>query len=88
MECPHLQHLPLQLQQQTELSGSGLSVGYRQMHQRLTSDHGLVVSREIVRIALKCLDPEGVARRKGHRLTRRKYFCKVHSIYIDTITIM
>lgn len=59
-----------------ELSGSGQSVGYRQMHQRLTTDHGLVVDRETVRVALTCLDPEGVARRKKQRLSRRKYFCK------------
>lgn len=30
---------------QKELSGSGQSIGYRQMHQMITSDHGLVVER-------------------------------------------
>ena len=30
-----------------------------------------------MRIALRCLDPEGVTGRKKHRLNRRKYFCKV-----------
>ena len=37
-----------------------------------------VLLRETVRVALTCLDPEGVARRKKQRLSRRKYFCKVY----------
>ena len=31
-----------------ELRGSGNSIGYRQMHQRVLVDHSLVVAREIV----------------------------------------
>ena len=31
--------------QQEELTGSGSCVDYRQMHQRLRNDHGLVVTR-------------------------------------------
>ena len=31
-----------------ELKWSGSSIGYRQMHQRLSSDHGLVIDRETV----------------------------------------
>ena len=43
------------------------------MHQRLRIDYGLVVSGEMVRLALKTLDPEGVERRLQHRLKRRTY---------------
>ena len=32
------------------------------------------VDRETVRLALKVMDPDGVAGRKKHRLKRRKYF--------------
>ena len=34
---------------------------------------GIQYSKEAVRIALNVLDPEGVSRRKSHRLKRRKY---------------
>ena len=33
-----------------ELSGSGSCVGYRQIHQRLRDDHGLVVDRYMVTV--------------------------------------
>ena len=46
------------------------------MHQRLRIDYGLVVSRETVRHALKLLDPDGVDRRKQHKLKRRAYSAK------------
>ena len=42
------------------------------MHHRLTLS-GYQCNREIVRLALKSLDPEGVDMRKTHRLTRRRY---------------
>ena len=59
-----------------ELDGSGSLIGYRQMHQRLLVDYGLVVSRETVRHALKLLDPDGVERRSQHKLKRRAYSAK------------
>jgi len=59
-----------------ELSGSGKLLGYRLMHQRLRLDYGLVVSRETVRVILKSLDPESVARRSRNRLKRREYRSK------------
>ena len=33
---------------ETELEGSGNSIGYRQMHQRLRNDYGLIVHKETV----------------------------------------
>ncbi|XP_073238058.1 uncharacterized protein [Porites lutea] len=60
---------------QSELTGSANCIGYRLvMYQRLRNDHHLVVDRETVRLALKVMDPDGVAERKKHRLKRRKYF--------------
>ena len=59
-----------------ELDGSGSLIGYRQMHQRLRVDYGLVVSRETVRHTLKLLDPDGVERRSQHKLKRRAYSAK------------
>lgn len=56
-----------------ELSESGASIGYRQMHQRLVNDHRLTIDRETVRCALKVLDPEGVDRRLSKKLKRRQY---------------
>ena len=43
----------------TELEGSGNSIGYRQMHQRLRIDYGLVFQKETVRVIIKELDPAG-----------------------------
>lgn len=59
-----------------ELRGSSSLLGYRAMHQRLTNDHGLVVTRSMVRQILKVLDPEGVQARSRHRLRRRMYYAK------------
>ena len=56
-----------------EISGSGNSIGYRQMHQRLITDHCLVVKRETVRIILRRLDPEGVDLRSRRAFRRRVY---------------
>ncbi|XP_020901510.1 uncharacterized protein LOC110240064 [Exaiptasia diaphana] len=56
-----------------ELNGSGNCIGYRQMHQRLRVNHGLVVDRETVRLSLKILDPVGVENRSRRRLRRREY---------------
>ena len=38
-----------------ELRGSGSTIGYRQMTQRLVVDHGLVVGKETVRELVKIL---------------------------------
>ena len=56
-----------------EISGSGESIGYRQMHQRLITDYCLVVKRETVRVVLKRLDPEGVDLRSRRAFRRRLY---------------
>lgn len=57
---------------ETELRGSGSSVGYRNLWQRLVNDYHLVVSKETVCQALRLIDPEGVERRLRHRLKRRQ----------------
>ena len=59
-----------------ELKGSGRLLGYRQMHQRLRLDYGLVLRRETVRTTLASLDPEGVSLRSRHKLKRRQYIAK------------
>ena len=59
-----------------ELRGSGSIIGYRSMHQRLTTDHHLIVTRNVVCQVLQILDPEGVQARSGHRLRRRNYSTK------------
>ena len=61
---------------QEELRGSGSTIGYRQMTQRLVVNYGLVVDKETVRELLKILDPDGVAARSRHRLQRRQYRTK------------
>ena len=55
---------------------SGSSLGYRQMHQRITLDHGKVVDRETIRQILQVLDPEGVSQLVRHKLLRQKYISK------------
>jgi len=59
-----------------ELSRSGSSIGYRQMHQRLQIGYYLQVDRETVRLILKVLDPDGVETRSRRRLQRQKYRSK------------
>ena len=61
---------------ETELGGSGGSIGYRQMHQRLRIEYGLVVQKETVRVLSKELDPAGVQSRSSKRLRRREYHGK------------
>ena len=51
-----------------ELRGSGSSMGYRAMHQKLRSMYNLQVDQETVRICLKTLDPESVEERSKRRL--------------------
>ena len=57
---------------QEELKGSSSEFGYRLRHQKLRSK-GLNTDRESVRIALKCLDPDGVKSRTSHRFRRCIY---------------
>ena len=59
-----------------ELRGSGSTIGYRHMTQRLGVNYGLVVDKATVRELLKILDPDGVAARSRHRLRRRQYRTK------------
>ena len=56
-----------------ELQSSGSCIGYRQMHQRLLSDHGIVINRATVRRIVKSLDPHGVELRSRKRFRRRRY---------------
>ena len=56
-----------------ELQSSGSCIGYRQMHQRLLKDHGIVIDRETVRRIVKGLDPDGVELRSRKRFRRRRY---------------
>lgn len=69
---------PIQVCQaiEEELEGSGSTIGYRQMTQRLVLNHGIVVDRETVRELFKILDPDGVAARSRNRLRRRQYKTK------------
>ena len=43
------------------------------MHQRLLSDHGIVIDRDTVRRIVKSLDPHGVELRSRKRFRRRRY---------------
>ena len=61
---------------ESELERGANGIGYRAMWQRLRNEHKIVVSREIVRQALRIIDPEGVAQRLRHRLRRRQYRAK------------
>ncbi|CAH3030587.1 unnamed protein product, partial [Porites evermanni] len=56
-----------------ELQSSGSCIGYRQMHQRLLSDHGIVIDRDTVRRIVKSLDRHGVELRSRKRFRRRRY---------------
>lgn len=60
---------------QRQIERSGQLHGYRFMHLKCIT-HGLVVSRETVRVLLGILDPEGVEVRKSRRLVRRRYSVK------------
>ena len=60
---------------ENQLLESGQLHGYRWMHEKCL-EHGVKVRREDVRIILKALDSNGVARRKARRLQRRSYFAR------------
>ena len=55
-----------------ELKEFGSSYGYRFIHKKIRMK-GLPSNRELVRLALKALDPEGLKNRSLKKLTRRKY---------------
>lgn len=55
-----------------ELEGNGSCLGYKSMWRRLKMK-GIPIQRNVVRVALQMLDPEGVAQRKRKRLKRRMY---------------
>ena len=54
-----------------ELKGSRYCYGYRFIHQKIRMK-SLPTNRELVRLALKALNPEGVKSRSLKKLTRRK----------------
>ena len=64
---------------ENEISESGSSLGYRQLHQRC-NNQGLKIPRKNVSLIMKQFDPEGVVRRQRqrqrHQLQRRKYYSK------------
>ena len=61
---------------ETELEGKGNRIGYRQIHQQLRNDYGLIVQKEAVLLIIKELDPNGVQPRSFWRLRRREYRAK------------
>ena len=67
----HINSVSLLEDVQQYLEGNGLNHGYRNVQQRLMSSE-IQYSNKAVRIELNVLDPEGVTRRKSHRLKRRK----------------
>jgi hypothetical protein len=56
-----------------EITKSGQLHGYRFMHLKCIKS-GLNVPREVVRILLTILDPDGVSLRKSRKLIRRRYY--------------
>ena len=58
-----------------EIRSNGSDKGYRAVDQALTRK-GFGVDKDSVRLALKELDPEGVALRSRHTISRRKYYAK------------
>ena len=57
---------------QDELKVSSSCFGYRYTLQKLHSS-GLTVDKKTLRLMLKSLDPVGVDKKKGRKLTRREY---------------
>ena len=55
-----------------ELKESRYSCGYRFIHKKIRMK-GLSTNRELVRLTLKALDPEGVRNRSLKNFTHRKY---------------
>ena len=61
---------------ETEMKGSGSSIDYRTMHQRLVNHHNLVICKECFRNILRIVDPVGIENRSSYRLERRQYRSK------------
>lgn len=61
------------------------NVGYKTMWRLLNTHYGIRATQETVRLALRILDPQGVASRVKRRLSRRKYSSKGpnFTIHID-----
>ena len=57
-----------------QLSGPDSQLGYRLLWNKIKSKYGIQVPRSVIMFLLQHMDPEGVARRKSHRLKRRTYF--------------
>ena len=49
---------------QNELSGPGKLLGYRALNQKLRTEHGIKVPRDVVALIQRDIDPEGVANRR------------------------
>ena len=52
------------------IDGPSPNLGYRSIHQELRHN-GIKTDRKTVRLCLKIINPEGVKRRKAHKLKRR-----------------
>jgi len=59
---------------QEQLQGTGSCLGYRSMQRRLHLSYKINVPSELVRRALRVIDPVGVERRRHRRLQRRIYY--------------
>ena len=59
-----------------EIENSGRCIGYRAMWRRLINDYHVRVPRDKVLQIMRDTDPEGVRRRKAHRLGRTKVLCQ------------
>lgn len=57
-----------------EIENSARCIGYRAMWRRLVNDHHVNVPRDMVLQMMREIDPEGIRRRKAHRLIRRRYY--------------
>ena len=53
-----------------DIDGPSTNLGYRSIHQKLVHN-GIKTDRETFRLCLETIDPEGVKRRKAHKLKRR-----------------
>lgn len=78
----NIDHVRRRIQQ--ELDGPGCSGGYRAVWHTLKME-GIQVPREVVRLVLKELDPEGVSERRSKTLRRRVYHTPGpnHSWHVD-----
>lgn len=56
------------------LDGPDSLLGYRLLWNKLRSEDNVQVPRDVVMFLLQHMDPDGVQRRKSHRLNRRTYF--------------